>query len=36
VFVAIHWQALRLWLQGARYQPAPPPPDQPVSLGTAV
>jgi DUF1365 family protein len=25
VVAAIHWQALRLWLRGARYHPVPPP-----------
>jgi hypothetical protein len=34
VFAAIHWQALLLWLKGARYHPVPPPPAEPVSLGT--
>jgi len=33
VIAAIHWQALRLWLRGAHYHPAPPPPGEPVSLG---
>jgi DUF1365 family protein len=26
VIAAIHWQALRLWLKGARYRSKPPPP----------
>jgi len=26
VLAAIHWQALRLWLRGARYRPKPPAP----------
>jgi DUF1365 family protein len=26
VIAAIHWQALRLWLRGARYRPKPPAP----------
>ena len=29
---AIHWQALRLWLKGARLQPRPPAPAQEVTL----
>jgi DUF1365 family protein len=34
VVVAIHWQALRLWLRGASFNTAPAPPAEPVSLGT--
>jgi DUF1365 family protein len=33
VVAAIHWQALRLWLRGARYHRKPPPPALPVSQG---
>ncbi|MEJ0024086.1 MAG: DUF1365 domain-containing protein [Alphaproteobacteria bacterium] len=33
VVAAIHWQALRLWLRGARYHKKPPPPALPVSQG---
>lgn len=33
VIVAIHWQAVKLWLGGARFHRAPPPPAEPVSLG---
>ncbi len=36
VIVAIHWQALRLWLGGARFHRTPPPPLPPVSLGAAA
>lgn len=32
---AIHWEALRLWLKGARYVPRPTPPQCPVSTGRA-
>jgi len=31
VILAIHYQALRLWLRGARYRSKPPPPDDPFS-----
>lgn len=31
VTVAIHWQALRLWLKGATYRPKPPAPDTPAT-----
>jgi predicted NAD/FAD-binding protein/DUF1365 family protein len=34
VLTAIHWQALRLWLRGARFHHAPAPPANPVSLGS--
>ncbi len=30
VVAAIHWQALRLWLRGAKFHPSPPPPLQPT------
>lgn len=32
VIAAIHWQALRLWLRGAKVQPRPAPPPQDVTL----
>jgi len=32
VIAAIHWQALRLWLKGARLQPRPPAPSEEVTL----
>ena len=32
VIGAIHWQALRLWLKGAKLQPRPPAPPEAVSL----
>lgn len=31
VFGAIHWQALRLWLKGARFHRKPAPPAEPIS-----
>lgn len=31
VVVAIHWEALKIWLRGARYVPKPPPPAHDVS-----
>lgn len=31
VVVAIHWQALKIWLRGARFFPKPPPPAHGVS-----
>lgn len=31
VMAAIHWQALRLWLKGAKFHRKPPPPAEPVS-----
>ena len=31
VIAAIHWQALRLWLKGARFHRKPAPPAEPVS-----
>ena len=36
VMSAIHWQALRLWLGGAKFHRAPPPPPTPVTLGAAA
>jgi len=36
VIVAIHWEALRLWLKGTRLQTRPPPPAHPIShVGSA-
>ncbi|MBF0664365.1 MAG: DUF1365 family protein [Brevundimonas sp.] len=32
VVVAIHWEALRLWLKGVRLRPAPAPASEPVTL----
>lgn len=32
VIVGIHWQALRLWLKGARYRPRPMPPSFEVTI----
>lgn len=32
VVAAIHWEALRLWLKGARFRPSPPPPPAPVTF----
>lgn len=34
VVAAIHWQALKLWLRGARYHRKPPAPDRPISPAT--
>ena len=31
VMAAIHWQALKIWLAGARYFPKPDPPHQEVT-----
>lgn len=31
VVVGIHWEALKIWLRGARYVPKPPPPAHEVS-----
>lgn len=31
VIAAIHWEALWIWLKGARYRPKPPPPLSPVT-----
>lgn len=31
VVAAIHWQALRIWLRGARFHPKPAPPEQETS-----
>jgi DUF1365 family protein len=36
VVAAIHWQALRLWLRGARYHKKPPPPAQPLTQGRLI
>jgi DUF1365 family protein len=32
VVAAIHWEALRLWIKGARFRRCPPAPAQPVSI----
>jgi DUF1365 family protein len=32
VVVAIHWEALRLWIKGARLHPRPAPPAVPVTI----
>lgn len=32
VVAAIHWEALRLWIKGARFRACPPAPGQPVSI----
>ncbi len=32
VIAAIHWQALRLWLKGARLQPQPPAPSEAITV----
>ena len=36
VIVAIHWEALQLWLKGVKMTERPPGPEQPVSLGSGV
>jgi len=36
VIVAIHWEALLLWLKGMKIAERPPRPDQPVSIGSAT
>ena len=36
VIVAIHWEALRLWLKGVKMTQRPPGPEKPVSLGSGV
>lgn len=36
VVFAIHWQALRLWLRGARYHRRPPAPVRPATLASPV
>jgi DUF1365 family protein len=33
IFAAILWQALKLWLKGAQYRPAPPAPAKAFALG---
>ncbi|MGF1462419.1 MAG: DUF1365 domain-containing protein [Maricaulaceae bacterium] len=33
VSAAIHWEALKLWIKGARYHDRPPPPDPGHSVG---
>lgn len=32
IMVGIHWEALKLWIKGARYHSRPPPPAQEVSI----
>ena len=34
VLVAIHWEALKIWLKGERIRTRPPAPSRPVTLGT--
>jgi DUF1365 family protein len=34
VIMAIHWEALRLWLKGMRFRRRPAPPDRAISLAT--
>jgi DUF1365 family protein len=36
VIVAIHWEALQLWLKGMKITQRPPQPDHPVSIGSAT
>jgi hypothetical protein len=36
VIVAIHWEALQLWLKGMKITDRPPGPKQPVSLGSGA
>ncbi len=36
VTAAIHWQALWLWLKGARYHKKPPPPQSPASAAAPL
>ena len=36
VVAAIHWQAVKLWLKGAKYHQRPPPPDHQVTLVPAA
>ena len=36
VVFAIHWQALRLWLRGAKYHRKPPAPARPATLASPV
>ncbi len=33
VVAAIHWQAIKIWLKGAKFNKSPKPPDTEVSLG---
>jgi hypothetical protein len=32
VIAAIHWEAVQIWLKGARYHRKPKPPQHPVSV----
>jgi DUF1365 family protein len=34
VVVAIHWEAVKLWLKGMRIQPRPAPPEEPMTIVT--
>ncbi|MET0545541.1 MAG: DUF1365 domain-containing protein [Caulobacterales bacterium] len=36
VVASIHWQALRVWLRGAKYYPKPPAPKSMITIGTAI
>jgi uncharacterized protein len=36
VVVGIHWQALKLWLRGAKYRSKPAPPVEPASLARST
>ncbi len=36
VTLAIHWEALKLWLKGLRLRPRPPVPDSAVTIGDAT
>jgi DUF1365 family protein len=36
VIIAIHWEALRLWLKGVKITKRPPGPEKPVSLGSGA
>lgn len=31
IIAGIHWEALKLWIKGAKYNPEPPPPKQDIS-----
>ena len=33
VMAAIHWEALKLWIKGARYHARPAPPDEAITFG---
>ncbi len=36
VVLAIHWEALRIWLKGIRFRPSPPPPATRVTFTSTV